>query len=625
MAAVRISLRFKITVLCFLLALAGIAAATWFSYRQTAESLHLRARQRISALQAGDIQQFHTAFTGIKEDLLFLMGSGPVSRLIEPGQGAAAGAGGQPGPPFWRERLAGLFEVILRQQKNYRMLLFLDTRPEIPAATAALRRDGRILARSAAELDAVLASPEWRTLVAATGRLPAGTVHAAPLNSGGQRSLVYAVPLSGGGDIGGLYLFIETELASLASSCLPAADERPLFLADRDGGFILQLTAGLTAPQTLLTPDGRLDTAAFPPEFAAGGEEILLHDEEGLLALRAVAVPDSDGYFLVLGRGVTTREMDREIVTFRNRLLVSLVLVAAAVCLVAFFLGGYLTRPVRLLTETARRITANEAVEEFPDIRGRDETGELAEAFRRMLTELDERSNKLTLAYRELLHHDKLSAVGMLSASIAHEFGNPIFAIRNMLLGLQQDPSTADPQTIALAIEECDRLRGFLLTLKDFSNPTSGAMEYVELHELLDKVLHLFRRLLHNRSIEIVTRYAPSLPLVLGVADQLKQVVLNLLLNAEKAIDGPGTITIRTLVMDGRVHLQVEDTGRGIPAENLEKIFIPFFTTGGRREGSGLGLSISSDIIRQHGGEITVRSKEGKGSIFTVILPLPAG
>jgi PAS domain S-box-containing protein len=235
-----------------------------------------------------------------------------------------------------------------------------------------------------------------------------------------------------------------------------------------------------------------------------------------------------------------------------------------------------------------------------------------------------ERTAELEKTYNQLLHAEKLSALGRLSASIAHEINNPLFGIRNVLGGILRRAvlDEEDEELVAMALNECDRMKHLIQNLKDFKRPTQGVMEATNLHKVLDSILLLLNKEFNNKQIKIVKQYAPDLPAIRMVVDQIKQVLLNLIHNAADAItDSAGTITISTEANAGTVAVRIQDTGTGIRPEDLDQIFEPFFTTK-PETGTGLGLSVSYDIIKRHQGKLEVKSEAGKGSIFSVILPL---
>jgi len=224
----------------------------------------------------------------------------------------------------------------------------------------------------------------------------------------------------------------------------------------------------------------------------------------------------------------------------------------------------------------------------------------------------------------QLLHAEKLSAIGKLSASIAHEFNNPLFAIINILIGVQQHESLSpqNEKMLELAIQECDRMKMLIQNLREFNRPSTGAHVTTDIHQTIDNMLLLCKKELADRKIIVEKNFAFSMPVILVVKDQICQVLLNLLTNARDACKNGGTITISTEVLDNRVAISVRDSGCGIEPDHLHKIFKPFFTTKQELAGTGLGLAVSLGIIEKHGGTLSVDSQLENGSVFTITLPI---
>ncbi len=237
---------------------------------------------------------------------------------------------------------------------------------------------------------------------------------------------------------------------------------------------------------------------------------------------------------------------------------------------------------------------------------------------------VEERTHELEESHAQLLHSEKLAAVGRLSASIAHEFNNPLQSVMTVLKGLEQYASLEgkDQKLVSLALRECLRMKNLIASLRDFHRPTSGTPAPVNLHSILDDLLLICNKDFRTRKIEVEKKYAGHLPAVLVVVDQIKQVFLNLLANAADACEHGGIITITTERSDENIVAHIEDTGSGISQENLGSIFEPFFTTKPEHKGTGLGLSVSYGIVKKHGGRIDVASEPGKGARFSVVLPI---
>ena len=221
----------------------------------------------------------------------------------------------------------------------------------------------------------------------------------------------------------------------------------------------------------------------------------------------------------------------------------------------------------------------------------------------------------------QLRHADRLSALGELSAGMAHEIRNPLASIRGTAEILKDGVPPDDPrhEFTAILVREVDRLNRVVQDFLNFSRPASPAYAQVDLKQTLLEVLSLTSRQAERVGVNV--KLVPmELPPVAADREQLKQVFLNLVLNAIQAMPGGGRLTISGQVAAGEVRLAFADTGRGIAAADREKIFSPFFTT--RRDGTGLGLAITSRIVRGHAGRIDVTSEPGQGTCFTVVLPL---
>jgi len=241
------------------------------------------------------------------------------------------------------------------------------------------------------------------------------------------------------------------------------------------------------------------------------------------------------------------------------------------------------------------------------------------------ITERKRAEEQLRLSQKKLQHAEKMSAVGKLSASIAHEFNNPIYGIRNVLEKLREESALSSKEMgfVGLAINECNRISNLIAKLQDFNRPSNDRFEKLDIHEIIDDMLMLEKRKFQDKKIKLIQDYAARIPKIRGVPDQIRQVILNLLQNAEDAAPGDGgIISISTRALPQTVQIEVRDNGCGIPLEDKLNIFEPFFTTKPSVKGTGLGLSISYGIIEAHGGTIEVQSTEGAGSCFLVTLPI---
>ena len=242
---------------------------------------------------------------------------------------------------------------------------------------------------------------------------------------------------------------------------------------------------------------------------------------------------------------------------------------------------------------------------------------------------VNKRTEQLKTVQEKLIHTAKLSAIGKLSASIAHEFNNPICGIRNVLERINERISKGvnlndtHKDLTALAIKECNRIADMTRKLHDFHRPSSGKISKINIHEAIDEIVLMSEKIMTERNIELTKHYSHNILEVDAVGDQIRQVILNIIQNAEEAIqETGGKITITTEMEDSNVKIHIRDTGSGIPPKNMATIFEPFFTTKPAVKGTGLGLAISYGIIKKHGGNIEVKSSLTNGTTFTIILPI---
>lgn len=227
---------------------------------------------------------------------------------------------------------------------------------------------------------------------------------------------------------------------------------------------------------------------------------------------------------------------------------------------------------------------------------------------------------ELALAQDALVRTEKLAGVGRLAAGLAHEFGNPLAAVRGYLELLAANPGSPDAADIASrAHVETERMHRLLRNLLDYARADEAEPGNVNLVELLDEAARTVRHQVTFRNRDVTVKIT-EVPAVRGEAPKLHQVLVNLLLNAADA--GAGRIQLSAVGEGRQVVVQVADDGEGIPTANLPKLFEPFFTTRPPGHGTGLGLAIAHRIVEQHGGTIEVKSSPGVGTVFTIRLPV---
>ncbi len=230
---------------------------------------------------------------------------------------------------------------------------------------------------------------------------------------------------------------------------------------------------------------------------------------------------------------------------------------------------------------------------------------------------------ELLEAQKQLIRLEKLASLGHLTAGIAHEIKNPLTVVTGLLgLTRRKLEDEAIVRDIEMCLRNCERINQIIKNLRNLYTPSRASYQPVNLNQVLEEALSLTALRSDFRAISLEKDLLPETPHVSGDESQILQVFINLLNNAIQAMPSGGRLTVQTLVEDDTALIFVRDTGVGIPEENVSRLFDPFFTTRPAGEGTGLGLTISSTIIANHGGVIEVSSEMGEGTIFTVRLPL---
>jgi two-component system, NtrC family, sensor kinase len=328
---------------------------------------------------------------------------------------------------------------------------------------------------------------------------------------------------------------------------------------------------------------------------------------------------------------------------------IGFILLAASA--VGLFVHRMVYLPLRDIESGAQRLAAGNLDQPIP-VRSADEFGKLASSFNGMTDALrnsraelrdwahtleqkvESRTEELRRAQAETMRGEKLASVGLLASGVAHELNNPLTGILTFshLLRQKMPDNSADADDMNLVIRETKRCAAIIKRLLDFAREKLPEKKFTDLNQIIDDTVRIVEKPAHLRDIEIAVDLDRTLPPIWIDADQIKQVVMNMLVNAQHAVEEKGTITISTRrAQDPRVPaaksnpmvaISIVDTGCGIPEENLGRIFDPFFTSKDVGKGTGLGLSVSHGIVEAHGGLIEVESKVGEGSTFRVLLPL---
>ncbi|MCK5708168.1 MAG: HAMP domain-containing protein [Candidatus Aureabacteria bacterium] len=383
------------------------------------------------------------------------------------------------------------------------------------------------------------------------------------------------------------------------------------------------------------------------------------------LILEGVMTAPESGKRKIIGYAVTVlsfKSIDDSLKNIKKGIAIYLSLFASISMITIFFWVGVVAlNPINRLLLAIQLITKGNYNQRV-SIRSNDELGDLAEAFNFMASvieksnrELEDYSRELENKVRQrtkeiedmqiqLIQAGKLAAVGELSAGIAHELNNPIGGILGysqfIVEKIKKNPEdvknniTTIEKYLSLIARESQRCKRIIRNLLRFSRASKIEFEPTDINIVLKESIDIIASQFETKNIKFEYSFEKDLPLTQSNANQLQQVLTNILINAQKAIGDKknGVIHISSSIRRGKedehndfIEIRIKDNGYGISKENISKVFDPFFTTRKTGEGTGLGLSLSYGIIKDHGGDILLESKEGEGAAFTIILPVITG
>ncbi len=350
----------------------------------------------------------------------------------------------------------------------------------------------------------------------------------------------------------------------------------------------------------------------------------------------------------VLDIGVSLEDADQRIAKSAQRAVLFGGLSTFVICcLAAFLIHRLVNRPVGQILDCTRKVAQGDLSCTLDTGRD-DEIGVLARSFcnmtadlrkarieqsnwsQKLAAEVEHKTRDLKLAQAQVMRSDKLSSVGLLAAGVAHELNSPLTGILTYahLVAQKLPDESAEKKDMHVIVTQAERCATIIRQLLDFSREHSPEKKHQDLHTVLEQAIALVEHQARFHNTKIERDFAPNLPPVLMDIGQMQQVVLNLLVNASEAMPEGGVLTVATrwLTQPGgdadSIQMTFRDTGIGIPAENISRVFDPFFTSKDVGKGTGLGLAVSYGIIERHGGTIVADSTLGEGSVFTITLPL---
>ena len=294
--------------------------------------------------------------------------------------------------------------------------------------------------------------------------------------------------------------------------------------------------------------------------------------------------------------------------------------------LVSYLLATGIVKPLKRLVHGSQQLAKGD-LNYRVKLKSKDEIGELGETFNYMASSLKERDDQIKqFAQREIMKSQRLASLGQLAAGVAHELNNPLGAIliySNLLLE-EIDGKSPVRNNLEKIVQETNRCTEIVKGLLQFARKTEARVEPSNVNELLKDVFSIVEKQALFQNITITKHISPKLPTIMADKGQIRQVFMNIILNAAEALNGKGDVTVATRLAsaDHFIEIEFSDNGPGIPPEDLDRVFEPFYST--KEKGTGLGLSISYGIIERHKGSIFVKSQVGKGTTFVIRLPTKA-
>lgn len=368
-----------------------------------------------------------------------------------------------------------------------------------------------------------------------------------------------------------------------------------------------------------------------------------IYNEKDCYSAECHAHPASQKVLGVLDITIPLASIDKEISKNTAKMILFALLIIFGISFtLSFLVKKFIAQPMSRLLEGTKKVASGDLQNRI-DVSKKDEIGEVAQSFNLMIENLskandeivqwaktlehrvEERTEELKKAQNQLIHSEKMASLGMMAAGIAHEINNPLTTIllnSNLLLE-DLNGSKSYQEELQIISDEATRCGKIVKGLLDFARESKPEKRLADINLVLNQTLSIIESQASFHNIIINKSFDGHLPQIMADPNQIKQVFMNIILNAAEAMSEGGELTIKTSLSsnNGYIIIQFIDTGCGISQENLNKLFDPFFSTKEAR-GTGLGLAVSYGIVKKHNGSIDVESELGLGSSFTVKLPI---
>ncbi|NIA31475.1 MAG: HAMP domain-containing protein [Actinobacteria bacterium] len=340
----------------------------------------------------------------------------------------------------------------------------------------------------------------------------------------------------------------------------------------------------------------------------------LLDTEKG--HIRDLGLKIFDGMPIDLHIGIREERIAQTLKRMRDVIIALTVSVTLIGAVLSSLFCKFLTKPLYKLVDFTRLLSKGEFGERV-SIKSRGELGDLAQTFNKLSDELKTYKEKMGASYKQLLRTEKLTALGRLSAGLAHELRNPLTSLKVLFQTLSNNPKMTK-EDINVVLSEVNQMDVLLARFLSFARRDEFNFEDVDINAVINRVLDLTRFQVENQSIKLI-RNLSELQNVKADRSMIEQVFMNLIMNAIESMPAGGVLTISSSLDNGFAIVQTQDSGNGIPEEIQERVFDPFFTT--KNDGTGLGLSIVHNIINLHNGDISLTSNRD-GTTLTLKFPV---
>ena len=308
---------------------------------------------------------------------------------------------------------------------------------------------------------------------------------------------------------------------------------------------------------------------------------------------------------------------------WRRYLVFSIISALVPNLLLVLLVVRTISRPLQRITLAAVQVTKGEYGTEVDLRKSNDEIGLLADSFNDMSRKMASDIESLRRLNDQLMRADKLAAMGTLAAGVAHEVNNPLASISSLIQMMRSENGSPDlREKLDLIQDQVQRITRVTRDLTDFARARPAAKTTVAIAEVIDAALRLAEFDSTFQRLTITRNHADDLPSILGDADQLQQVFLNIFLNARDAMPGGGELRVSSRTHDNEIFVEISDTGVGVESQNAKQVFDPFFTTKPPGKGTGLGLAVCYGIVTAHGGRLELRQNPSNGATFIVTLPV---